>query len=60
LNDVELLKFGEVEVDVYQLYTQDLGGLPGFVGVGGYEEGFHATESTTRTPFVVESPICAR
>jgi hypothetical protein len=43
-----------------QLYAQDLGGLPGLVLVGGYEQGFHVAESTIRAPLMLESPACAR
>jgi hypothetical protein len=54
------LQFGEVEGDAVQLYAQDLGGLANLIRVGGYEEGFHATESTIRTPPMLESRACAR
>jgi hypothetical protein len=54
------LQLREVEGDAAQLYTQDLGGLPSFVLVGGYEQGFHTMESIIRTLLMLESPACAR
>ena len=58
--EVQGLQLGEVEGDAVQLYTQDLGGLPSFVWVGGYEQGFHTMESIIRTLLMLESPACAR
>jgi hypothetical protein len=43
-----------------QIRPEDLGGLPGLVVVGGYEEGFHAMESTIGASYMVESLVCAR
>jgi hypothetical protein len=43
-----------------QLQLQDLGRFAGLVVVGGDEKGVHATESTTRASFVVESSVCVR
>lgn len=58
--EVEGLQLREVEGDAAQLYTQDLGGLPSFVLVGGYEQGFHTMESIIRALLMLESPACAR